>query len=267
VKPALAAALLLAGCAAVPPAAPPTPPLSYPPAAAQRVLRLAIGEWLDWGGLEREAWAPQGPARPESEAANFPRVLAYWRAVEQDEGAIGRNRPIYAAALAGEPQPGLWSEPAWSAAFISWVFRSAGVDAREFPPNATHSLYLDALMADAARFPATAPFRPHAPAEHAPRPGDLVCLDRSRSPLAHWTARLAEAGIPRPMHCDIVVRVNGQVVEAIGGNVADAVTLTRFPLGPDGRLLPAPPGAAPLVVVMESRLGRLPPWRAEEPAE
>jgi hypothetical protein len=260
----LALVATLAGCAAPPPRAP-EPPLSYPPSAAERVIRLALAEWRDWGGFVRDAWSPQPEASPEREAANFPRVLAYWRAVEDDEGAIAANRPRYRAALAGTPGDGtaLWEEPAWSAAFVSWVFRAAGVDAREFPVNATHSLYLDGLIADARTFPATAPFRPHAPEEHAPGPGDLVCLDRSRAPLRHWTERLAETGRPRPMHCDIVVGTAPGVVEAVGGNVADTVALTRFPAGPDGRLLPSPTGRLPVVLVMESRLGRLPPWRPE----
>jgi hypothetical protein len=257
---ALLLGLALAGCAVPPP--PTEPPLPYPPAAADRVLRLAAAEWRDWGGTVREAWAPPGPDSPEAEAANFPRVLAYWRAVEEDEGAIRGNRPRYRALLAGVPGDGavLWSEPAWSAAFISWVFRAAGVDAREFPPNATHSLYLDGLIADARAFPATAPFLPHAPEEYAPAPGDLVCLDRGRQPLRHWTERLSETGRPRPMHCDIVLGIGTGLVEAVGGNVADTVALTRYPAGPDGRLIPSPTGRLPVVLVMESRLGRLPPW-------
>lgn len=252
--------LALAACAAPPP--PIEPPISYPPAAAERVLRFALAEWRDWGGLVRDAWAPPSPDSPEAAPSNFPRVLAYWRAVEDDEGAIRDNRPRYMAALGGSvaPNPPLWAEPAWSAAFISWVFRSAGVDAREFPPNATHSLYLDGLIADARRFPSQAPFLPHAPEEYAPRPGDLVCLDRSRAPLRHWTERLAETGHPRPMHCDIVVGTAPGLVEVVGGNVQDAVTLTRYPADVLGRLLPAPAGRMPILLVMESRLGRLPPW-------
>lgn len=252
----------LAGCAL--PAAP-EPPLSYPPAAAERVIRLALSEWRDWGGAVQEAGAPLPPETPEAEAANFPRVLAYWRAVPDADGAIPANRRRYAARLAGAPagDVALWAEPAWSAAFISWLFRTAGVDAREFPPSAAHAFYLDALLDDAARFPDRAPFRPHAPAEWTPRPGDLLCRDRSAAPLHHWTERLAETGTMRTMHCDIVVNVLPGAVEAVGGNVADAVMLIRFPAGPDGRLLPLPPDQAPLVLIMESRLGRLPPWRPE----
>uniref|UniRef100_UPI001F2CAE17 DUF2272 domain-containing protein n=1 Tax=Falsiroseomonas oryziterrae TaxID=2911368 RepID=UPI001F2CAE17 len=249
--------------------APIAPPLSYPPAAAERVLRIALAEWRDWGGIVREAnaaWADADwdEASPERDPANFPRVLAYWRAVPVDHGAIADNRRRYAAALAGQAEgAALWAEPLWSAAFISWVFGAAGVDAREFPPSATHAFYLDGLIADARAFPDRAPFLPRAPAEHAPRPGDLVCLDRSRAPLRHWTERLAETGVPRPMHCDIVVRSGSGVVEAVGGNVGDAVAITRFPADASGRLRPAPPGRMPIVVVMESRLGRLPPWSRE----
>ncbi|HEV7266195.1 MAG TPA: DUF2272 domain-containing protein [Falsiroseomonas sp.] len=256
--------LLLATLAAC--AAPPEPPLPYPPAAAERVIRLALAEWRDWGGVVQEAFAPTpSPApfgSPETEPANFPRVLAYWQAVPQEDAAIRANRRRYAIALAGRAAagPALWAEPAWSAAFISWVFRSAGVDAAEFPPSATHALYLDGLIAAARRFPATAPFLPRAPEERAPHPGDLVCRDRSAAPLRHWRERLAEGGSIRPMHCDIVVATPAGAVEAVGGNVGDAVTLTRFPAAPDGRLLPAPPGHAPIVLVVESRLGRLPPW-------
>lgn len=253
--------VLAGGCAAV---VPPVveAPLSYPPSAAERVIRLARAEWQEWGAPVQDAFAPAGREGAEGAPANFPRMLAYWRAVPVDHGAIADNRRRYVAALAGTPAA-LWAEPHWSAAFISWVFRTAGVDAPEFPPSATHALYLDGLLATAARFPDRAPFVPHAPDGHAPRPGDLVCLDRSRAPLRHWTERLAETGTIRPMHCDIVVEATPGAVSAIGGNVGDAVTLTRFPADAAGRLLPAPPGRAPIVLIMESRLGRLPPWSTE----
>lgn len=257
---ASAVLLLLAGCAA--PVAAPVPPLSYPPAAAQRVVRLALAEWRDWGEVARDAWGEGADAASrEADPANFPRIMAYWQAVPEDYGAIPLNRRRYAAALARQAEgAALWSTPYWSAAFISWVFRAAGVDAAEFPPNATHAFYLDALIDTARRFPAEAPFIPHAPADRAPAPGDLLCFDRGPAPLRHWTERLAEAGRARAMHCDIVVETVEGRVGAVGGNVLDAVTMTRYPVGADGRLLPPPPGRRPLLLLMESRLGRLPPW-------
>ena len=285
--PAVLGVLAAGGCAL--PSPPPSPPLAYPPAAAERVLRIALAEWREWGRLVQEADRPAPATGPEAEPANFPRILAYWRAVPQDHGAIGDNRRRYAEVLAGEagPGPALWAQPYWSAAFISWVFATAGVDAPEFPPSATHALYLDGLIATARAWPDRAPFIPHAPEDRAPAPGDLVCRDRSPAPLRHWTDRLAETGTIRPMHCDIVVRTAREdgvrtardaseggmrmagadglatapgTVDAVGGNVLDAVAVTRFPADDTGRLLPSPPGRAPVVLIMESRLGRLPPW-------
>ena len=238
---------LVAACAA-PPAI--EPPISYPPSARERMLRIAQAEWEDWGRQTTEA-----AAASEADPRNFPRVLAYWRAVPEGAGPIARNR-----ALFREGSPALWREPAWSAAFISFVLRGAGVDAREFPPSAAHAFYLDALVADARRFPATAPFLPHDPAQRAPQVGDLVCADRSAAPIASWRDRAADGGRFRPMHCDIVLRVASGHVEAVGGNVRDAVTLSRFATDGAGRLLPRPPGEAQWFAVLENRLGRLPPW-------
>ncbi|WP_137181118.1 DUF2272 domain-containing protein [Roseomonas sp. AR75] len=250
--------LALAACAA------PPPPVVYPPSAAERVVRIALSEWQDWGGLQRDAFAPPSEESPEADPQNFPRVLAYWRAVPTDYGAIARNRQRYEALMAGArpPRGSLWGDFAWSAAFVSWVFVSAGVDAREFPPSATHSRYLDGLIAEWRYYPHQAPFVPHAPEEYAPRAGDLLCVDRSRRPVQHWTQLAADNGRARPMHCDIVVRTAPGVIEAVGGNVLDSVTLTRFPADTAGRVLPAPDWAPPFVLVMESRLGRLPPWTA-----
>src|SRR4051812_23268049 len=219
-------ALLLGACAA----APPEPPLPYPPAARERMLRIALAEWAEWGGVVVAPGQRPPTARAESDPANFPRVLAYWRAVPQDEDAVALNRRLYAAALAGDPRgAALWQEPFWSAAFISYVMQAAGVDRREFPGDAAHSAYVDALIADAARFPATAPFLPRGPAEVPPRPGDLLCADRGRVPIRDWRDRAADAGRFRPMHCDIVVEAGPGYVDVIGGNVVGGVTPTPFP--------------------------------------
>ncbi len=260
--------LLMAGCAAQPQVAAIPPPLSYPPAARERMIRLAVNEWRDWGctigglpGPSLAACENPGVARLENAPENFPRVLAYWRAVPNGEGAIPANRGRYIAALRGEAtSPGLWAEPYWSAAFISWVMSAAGVDAPEFAPDASHSRYLDHLDTLAAAWPGLAPFLPRDPLAYAPQAGDLVCRDRSRRPLASWSERGRERGQFRPMHCDIVVAAGPGVVEAVGGNVSDSVTLTRLQTDGAGRLVP---GEFRAIVVMENRLGRTPPWSVE----
>src|SRR5690349_19016812 len=136
--------LLLLGCAAPPR---PEPPLAYPPAVRARILRIALEEWQDWGGLLVAAGQHPPYTRAVSDPANFPRVLAYWRALPDDEGAIALNRRRYAAALAGLPEgEALWQQPYWSAAFVSYVMQAAGLDRREFPPSAAHATYVDALI-------------------------------------------------------------------------------------------------------------------------
>jgi hypothetical protein len=249
--------MLLSACA-VPPR--PAPPLAYPPAARERMVRLALAEWEDWGGVVTMPGQHPVSTQAESDPANFPKVLAYWRAVPDDEGAIASNRALYAATLAGTGGGGLWREPFWSAAFISWVLAGAGVDRREFPPSAAHADYVDALIRDALSFPATAPFLPRAPAEMAPRPGDLLCADRGRVPIRDWRQRAADAGRFRPMHCDIVVAAGPGAVEVVGGNVLDSVTRTRFAADASGVLLPRAAGEPAWFVLFENRLGRLPPW-------
>lgn len=257
----LTLALSLAAC--VTPAPPEPPPLPYPPAARERMLRILVEEWREWGSLYVEAGTPPADVSPgpEADPRHFPRILAYWRAVPDDGGAVARNRTLYLAALAGDPAgAALWRHPFWSAAFISYVMRGAGIDAVEFPAAAAHATYVDALIRAAQRFPATAPFIPHAPADRAPQPGDLVCADRGAHPIADWRDRAADAGRFRPMHCDIVVAAGPGAVEAIGGNVRDAVTRTLIPADGSGYLLPALPGAPVWFAVFENRLGRLPPW-------
>jgi hypothetical protein len=251
--------LALAGCAVEPPR---TAPITYPPSVRERLLRIAGAEWREWGqvvsGPDRPPPAPGGEGAVDA----FPRVLAYWRAVPstEAEAAIARNRARWSAMLASGAAEGVWAEPAWSAAFVSYVMRSAGVDEREFHASAAHAFYLDAILLDAREFPALAPFVPHDAKAYAPVPGDLVCADRSRTPLASWRERLAETGQFRPMHCDIVLRAGPGAVEAVGGNVADAVTLTHYPADENGCLLPRQPGQPVVFTVLENRLGRLPPF-------
>ncbi|HEY8613204.1 MAG TPA: DUF2272 domain-containing protein, partial [Roseomonas sp.] len=248
--------LAISGCAAPPPVR--EAPIAYPPSVRARMLRIAEAEWVEWGRLASGPDLPRLPPGAEGATDAFPRVLAYWRAVPDAEAAtaVARNRTRWSAQLAGTPASGVWSEPAWSAAFVSYVMRAAGVDEREFHASAAHAFYLDAILRDAAEFPDRAPFVPHDPAARPPAPGDLICADRSRRPLASWRNRLPEAGEFRPMHCDIVIRSSSGAAEAVGGNVADAVTLTLYPTDAAGYLLPRAPGEPVVFAVIENRLGR-----------
>jgi hypothetical protein len=255
-RSALALLLLLAACAAPP--APPPPPEPPPPLAA-----AALAEWEAWGGVIVEGWPDLRPGNTAATDARFARLLGYWEATPGG-GAIARRhaglRATLAERRAADGQVGafvediyVYARPAWSAAFIGAVARQAGLPRADLPGAPTHARYIDALLARAAAEPETAPFLPFAPEERAPRPGDLLCADRSWRPLGHWSERPRERGRPRPMHCDIVTHVAPGIIEAVGGNVEDMVVLRRLPADAEGRILPAPPGRAPIVLILAAR--------------
>jgi hypothetical protein len=54
-----------------------------------------------------------------------------------------------------------------------------------------------------------------------------------------WRDRAGDGGRFRPTHCDIVVRAAPGALEAVGGNVRDAVTLSRFPTEAERELVTA----------------------------
>jgi hypothetical protein len=167
--------------------------------------------------------------------------------------ATASGRDDGAAAGSATEDIGLYSHPAWSAAFISAVARFAGIPEGDLPSTSRHASYIDAMLEHALADPGGAPFRPYAPEERAPAPGDLLCADRSATLLAHWSARLAEIGEPRPMHCDVVVRSGPGIIEAVGGNVEDLVALRRLPADAGGRILPAPPGEAAFILILAAQ--------------
>jgi Uncharacterized protein conserved in bacteria (DUF2272) len=267
--------LLVLGVAAC--AAPQAPELAVaepvPPLA-----RVALAEWDAWGRIVVDGWPEVRPAETATTPERFARLVGYWTTVPGGSGVARRlsgRRSVMAVALArhgsaaapgddgagatataAAPWPediGLYAHPAWSAAFISALVRRAGVPESDLPSSARHAGYIDAVLARAITDPHGARFRPHAPDERAPRPGDLLCADRSAVPLPHWSARLAEIGRPRPMHCDVVVRNGPGAVEVVGGNVQDLVVLRRLPSDLAGRVLPAPSGQPPFVLVLAAR--------------
>lgn len=219
-----------------------------------RTLRAAIAATQAGGAA---AGPPPGLAGAAPGAAGEPPAMpgVAGDTAAPAPGAAGDTAPgLVAAAPAPGPEDiALYARPAWSAAFIAALARRAGIGFADLPPATTHARYIDALLARAATDPDGAAFLPHAPEDRAPRPGDLICADRSLYPLAHWTQRLADRGRFRPMHCDVVVRSRPGTVEAVGGNVEDLVVLRRLPADAEGRLLPAPPDRPRLLLLLAAR--------------
>jgi hypothetical protein len=263
--------LSLAGCAAPrPQAAPPLTPSAAVtprfavPSVRERMLFLAQQEWAVFGrpdvrengdGSSQLSFPDGAAATYELQGPMLTRVMMYWYAVSRLP-VVGHD---------GELRP-------WSAAFVAWLARAAGLTPDQFPATVLHWDYIERFIVprDDDRFATRDPSR------YAPRVGDLVCNHRdgasppspgspstgspspeapsagSPSPEAPSAGSLP-AGSPLtpapaepaplrrgPYHCDLVVGVSQSAVEAIGGNVHDVVARIRLPVDADGLLQPHP---------------------------
>lgn len=205
-------------------------PEAPPPTASAKtsMVLLAVGEWARFG-RQVTIYSTSAPPRTEQlgvkERDAPERIHDYWASVDKP------NRT------------GLDDIP-WSAAFISWDIASAGVPRDLFCPDQTHTIYVERMVARAAR-PGAA-FIPRRPNERAPQVGDLICASRNGSATTLDNLNRG-AG-----HCDIVVEVHPREVYAIGGNVGDSVTRSVFPLDESGFLSPI--SGRPVFTVIENRL-------------
>ena len=241
--------LLAAGCASAPAPTPPPavksaadlpplgpcPPSSWkpeapPPTASAKVsmVLLAVGEWARYG-RQTVVYSRAEPPRTEQQGVKEreapERIHDYWTSVDRPDRSGLDNVP-------------------WSAAFISWDIASAGVPRDLFCPDSRHTIYVE-RMVNRARRPG-AIFIAHRPSERAPQVGDLICASRAGSGTTLDNLNRGAA------HCDIVVEVKPGWAAAIGGNVADSVSRSVFPLDGNGFLSPI--SGRPVFTVIENRL-------------
>ncbi|MDF3884111.1 DUF2272 domain-containing protein [Cupriavidus basilensis] len=139
---------------------------------------------------------------------------------------------------------------AWSAVFISWVMRKAGLDDRQFLTGDSHSMY----VVDARDGILPAPAFRIEPLPAMPRPGDVICAGRGSD---KYLASVAAIGFgTTPMHCDIVVEVDpaARMVKAIGGNVQQSVSMELIELGDSGMIDGVTNSHMPWLLVMRNTL-------------
>lgn len=208
------------------------------PSVRERMIYLAQQEWTlfgrpiaDYSGGEPELIFPEdNETTHETQAPFFSRVILYWY--------NATHLPLLNHE--GEVRP-------WSAAFIVWLARSAGVPKQDLPSTVLHWDYIEhALSAGKnARFIARdAHF-------FSPNPGDLLCAPRSEAFTRQVQAfKQLRRG---PYHCDLVVSKANNELELIGGNVIDAVSMTRVTLDSNGIVQPTE--ERPWLIVLEQREG------------
>lgn len=265
----------------------PAPPRALKLAAlAQREHAAWGGAALDAQGRLLEAGSYEAEDTPRSLriAPPWQRVLGYWEAVDATgripyQVRFGALRPAdrrllqqalqqasasHLQGLGVGPEQGLSSaelralqvaidrvavvDTPWSAAFISWLAREAGLQPAEFAFSEAHADYAGAAWAATQREQSGEP-TPYALracdlTRTAPRVGDLVCQARGAEAeldtfdkLGDALARREAGGGALPMHCDVVTQVDAQGFDAIGGNVLQSVTLRRLDFAPGTRRL------------------------------
>ena len=235
--------LLLTGCAMQKPEQPPallaaanSPPSFVIPDIRERMLYLARQEWALFGRPEvNDAIEPPVLTYPDNATHAretlppfFSRVYMYWYTAT-DLPIIGYE---------GEIRP-------WSGAFIVWLARSAGVPESDLPSTVLHWDYIQHVMAAGSgnRFVS------HAINTYAPKPGDIICAPRGKAFIQsiHTNKDLRRGAY----HCDLVVAKRPWELDAIGGNVQDAVSLAHIKLDGAGRVIPTT--ARPWVLAIEQR--------------
>jgi hypothetical protein len=202
---------------------PPFARVPYQPFSREAAVQIALREWRAFG---QPVVIPHTELPFDNERAEglWQRVGEYWwlglPLGTPEQGFTGIHDAN--GRLFPENEDGNY---AWSAAFIDYVMRIAGAGHR-FPYSPTHSDYINA--ARQGGFAITAE-RPEA---YAPQRGDLICMWRGRRQV-----RFDDLPTDRfPGHCDMVVDIHPGVLDVIGGNVDNSVSMKHTPVTADGHL-------------------------------
>jgi hypothetical protein len=190
------------------------------------VLELLDREWQAWGKQTMAIDGSVTPGHKEDEPGFAKRVNRYWRE------SLGLNHS------GNDDIP-------WSAAFISWIFKTAGAG-NAFAYSARHSTYLFKAIRASQQADTNDLFIGHRVNDYKPKPGDLV-------------GRARQSGIDFDhqkngdylSHSDIVVAVRKDSLDMIGGNVENSVTRRTLALKADGSIETT---RYPVFVIVESRL-------------
>lgn len=166
---------------------------------------------VDLANEHHRLWNPNGQRIKEGDERTMTLLESYWK-----DGA-GWNS-ISRTQMVNE---------AWSAAFISKMFKDAGAGDL-FPYSASHSTYITKSIQNRKQNNAN-PFRGYKPDEVPVEVGDLVCYAR-QSGVGYDTTGSYKS------HCDIVTKIEDNNAATVGGNVSDSVTITNVKLDNEGKV-------------------------------
>ena len=196
-----------------------------------RAVAQAEAEWVSFGMQQFNlAGHLIRAGHKEGEDPFFRRVATYWSVGVGDNTLNGRD------------------DVPWSAAFISWVMRTAGADTR-FAYSPQHSVYIFRAIRDMAQQNAQAGYWCCRLNEQHPVPGDIVCWARQSGIDYDHQAGGNYAG-----HCDVVTEVRPGEADIIGGNVGDSVSKRTLALDGNGFVRPLSSGGETLFGLMKCRI-------------
>ncbi len=216
----------------------------YVPFNREDAVAIALREWRMFGQPvddDPPGTRPEPPPelKPEREPGLWERVGEYWwLGIDSDNiyaSVTGKHDQYGNEFPAGED-----GNYAWSAAFISYVMRTAGAGPR-FPYSISHSDYINAAAQMALNQTVGYVVFAEPPGSYAPALGDLICHGRGSA------GRLKFKDLPVGKfagHCDIVVARAPGELSVVGGNVDDAVTMKHIPVTGDGMI--ATPDGVPV---------------------
>ena len=165
----------------------------------------------------------------ENAKTHYKRVGDYWSAL---------NIPFDGRTKKTLPN-GKVTNPAWSAAFISWSVIQQGIGKDQFRGHAGHWNYVNDLIDNKLSNPL---YQIMDPADYAPQPGDL--LHYGRGSAANYDLAAAkfylDADSFYPSHSDFVYEVDliSKELSTIGGNVENSVKTKKITIKSDGTLGP-----------------------------
>jgi hypothetical protein len=199
---------------------------------ADQANQAATAEWTFFGAQTYDVNGHQThDGHKEGEDTWWERVGQYWLVGTNTHGLDGRNHDY-----------------PWSAAFISWVMRTAGAGDR-FRYSTQHSVYISQGIRDYLQKRDAAGYWTVRLHEDTPAVGDIVCWSRQAGVDYDHQDQGNYKG-----HCDLIVEVTGQQVTVIGGNVGDSVTRRPLPCDDAGYLKPWVENGETLFGLMKCRL-------------
>ena len=201
----------------------------------------------DISGSNTNAAAPTPSAQPATPCLRYPdgtggeATARGCRLAKRYWGIVGKTPTCQQLTTGG------W---AWSAVFISWVMRKAGLQNDQFLTGATHAEYVTDARDHLLKHPAFVLERTPA----VPRPGDLICTARGAERFMSDPAEI-RSGMT-PMHCDLVVDVDPvrHEAKAIGGNVQQSASMSLIELNDANQIDPYTNSVMQWLVVLRNQL-------------